>query len=144
MLPQAPDAPLNRRPWRVLWLLGGFASLALGVVGIVTPLLPTVPFVLLAAACFARGSARWEAWLLAHPRWGPMVRDWRASHSVPRRAKAWAVGMMSLSCAVAAWRAPWWAATVAALVCLSVAVWMWRLPEPTPDPSPKPQPEPSP
>jgi len=132
MLPQAPDVPATPakpRPWRVLWIAAGFLSLALGLLGVVTPILPTVPFVLLAAACFARGSARWEAWLLAHPRWGPMVRDWRATRSVPRRAKWWASGMMALSCGIAAWRAPWWASLLAALMCLSVATWLWRLPD---------------
>ncbi len=129
MLPQAPDAPLNRRPWRVLWLVAGFAALALGLVGVVTPLLPTVPFVLLAAACFARGSARWEAWLLAHPRWGPVVRDWRTQRAVPRRAKWLASGMMCVSCAVAAWQAPAWAALLAATMCVAVSTWMWRLPD---------------
>ena len=130
MLPQAPDAPLTRKPLRVLWLLAGFASLGLGVVGIVTPLLPTVPLVLLAAWCFSKGSVRWETWLLAHPRFGPMVRDWRANHAVPRRAK-WAAGlMMTLSCAIAWWQAPWWAALLATLICSAVLLWLWRLPEP--------------
>lgn len=133
MLPDAADpgltpAPRNN-PWRWLWLLGGFAALLLGLVGIVTPVLPTVPFVLLAAWCFSRGSARWEAWLLAHPRFGPMVREWRAHHAVPRRAKWLASGMMSLSCAVALWRAPLWAGLLAVSICLAVALWLWRLPD---------------
>lgn len=117
------------RPLRWLWLLAGWLCLLLGGIGVVTPLLPTVPFVLLAAWCFSRGSARWEAWLLAHPRWGPMVRDWRARRAVPRRAKWLALGMMSLSCALAAWHAPAWAAGLSALICLSVALWLWRLPD---------------
>ncbi len=116
---------------RPLWLLGGAVSLALGIIGIVTPLLPTVPLVLLAAFCFSRGSERWEAWLLAHPRFGPMVRDWRATHAVPRRAKWAATLMMTASCLLAAWRAPAWAALLAALICLSVAAWLWRLPDST-------------
>jgi uncharacterized membrane protein YbaN (DUF454 family) len=66
---------------RAVWLLGGALALATGVVGIFLPLLPTTPFVLLAAFCFARGSPRWEAWLLAHPRFGPLVRDWRERHA---------------------------------------------------------------
>ncbi|WP_374662715.1 YbaN family protein [Inhella sp.] len=117
------------RVQRWLWLLAGFLSLGLGVVGIVTPLLPTVPLVLLAAWCFSKGSARWEAWLLAHPRFGPMVREWRASHAVPRRAKWFATLMMAASCAMAWWRAPLWAALLAGLICLSVATWLWRLPD---------------
>ena len=76
-LPLPSSAPLQPQPqpralWqRVLWSLAGTLALATGIVGIFLPLLPTTPFVLLAAFCFSRGSARLEAWLLAHPRWGP-------------------------------------------------------------------------
>ena len=73
----------------------GGAALATGIIGIFLPLLPTTPFVLLAAFCFARGSPRWEAWLLAHPRWGPMVRDWRDHRAIPWRAKLLAWTMMA-------------------------------------------------
>jgi hypothetical protein len=70
--------PTRDRPrWqRVLWLVAGVLSLVVGVIGIVVPLLPTAPLVLLAAFCFSRGSERWEAWLLAHRRFGPMILDW--------------------------------------------------------------------
>lgn len=114
------------RSMRWLWLLAGWLALALGLVGIVTPLLPTVPFVLLAAACFSRGSARWEAWLLGHPRYGPLVRDWRTRRAIPRRAKQLAWLMMAASCALAVWRAPWWAAAGAIVVCAAVGLWMAR------------------
>jgi hypothetical protein len=62
---------------RFLYLGLGFTSLALGAVGVVLPLLPTVPFVLLAAFFFARSSPRLEARLLGHPRFGPHIRAWR-------------------------------------------------------------------
>jgi len=73
------------------------------------PLLPTTPFVLLSAFCFSRGCVRCENWLLAHPRLGPLVRDWRAERAVPLRAKQWASVMMVFGCVVA-WLhlpAPW-------------------------------------
>ena len=60
---------------RWAWWLLAWSSLALGLVGIVVPGLPTVPFVLLSAYAAARGSARLHAWLLAHPRFGPMIGD---------------------------------------------------------------------
>lgn len=118
-------APAWARP---LWLLAGGVALLLGVAGVFLPLLPTTPFVLLAAFCFSRGSARWEAWLLAHPRWGPIVRDWRTERAVPLRAKQLATVMMAASSTWAAftlssaWR---WAP---ALCCSVVAAWLWHLP----------------
>lgn len=113
--------------YRWLWLLAGALSLLLGVIGIVVPLLPTTPFVLLAAACFSRGSARWERWLLAHRLFGPMVRDWREHRAVPLRAKQFAIVMMAFGSAFAAWRLPMltW---LPALCCSVVALWLWRLP----------------
>jgi uncharacterized protein len=91
---------------RLLWLLAGWLALLLGMLGIFLPLLPTTPFVLLAAWCFARGSARCEAWLLNHRRFGPLVRDWRERRAVPLRAKQLAVLTMALSSVYAATRLP--------------------------------------
>jgi uncharacterized protein len=111
-----------------LWLAAGWLSLVVGFVGIFLPLLPTTPFVLLAAFCFSKGSARWEAWLVNHPRLGPMVRDWRATRAVPLRAKQLAIGMMALSSAWAFWVIPsvWrWAPAIS---CSCVALWMLRRP----------------
>ncbi|MFG6448357.1 YbaN family protein [Roseateles sp. BYS180W] len=133
-VPASAGAQTLYRPWwqRLPWLLAGFAALALGVVGIVVPLLPTTPFVLLAAFCFARGSQRCERWLLTHPRFGPMVGDWRQHRAVPWRAKQLAWFMMavgSLSAALSLPRLRW----LPALCCLAVALWMWRLPTRWPD-----------
>jgi uncharacterized membrane protein YbaN (DUF454 family) len=113
---------------RYLWLAGGVASLALGLVGIVLPLLPTVPFVILAAYCFSKGSRRWEAWMLAHPRLGPIVHDWREHRAVPLRAKQLATLMMATSCAGTWWFAPASVAWIPTVACTGVAVWLWRLP----------------
>jgi len=122
-------AAAARPRWqRALWIAAGFASLVLGAIGVVLPLLPTVPFVLLAAFCFSRGSQRYERWLLNHPRFGPMVRQWRTNHAVPLRAKQLATGMMAISSIGSWWLipAPWhWAPGVC---CAAVALWMWRLP----------------
>jgi uncharacterized membrane protein YbaN (DUF454 family) len=112
----------------VAWAVAGALALFTGLVGVVVPLLPTTPFILLAAFCFARGSERCERWMLEHPRFGPMVRDWRARRAVPLRAKQFATVMMALGCVSAAFLLPARAAWLPALVCTAVAVWLWRLP----------------
>ena len=94
---------LGHRARRWLWLVLAYVALGLGIVGIFLPGLPTTPFVLLAAFCFSRGSARLEAWLLAHPRFGPLIADWRARRAMPLRAKQLAWVMMAGGSAVSAW-----------------------------------------
>ncbi len=132
-MPPADDPPRPRPRWqRALWLAAGGCSLLTGIVGIFLPLLPTTPFVLLAAFCFSRGSARWEAWLLQHPRFGPMVRDWRERRAIPLRAKQLAWATMVLGSAWAWWAMPPRIGWLPALMCVIVGTWMWRLPTAVP------------
>jgi uncharacterized membrane protein YbaN (DUF454 family) len=116
----------------VLWTAAGCLALALGIVGAFLPLLPTTPLVLLAAWCFSKGSARFERWLLAHPRFGPVVQGWRAHRVVPRRAKVLAFVMMAASSAIAWWFMPTPIGWLPGAICLAVAVWMARLPSQPP------------
>ena len=127
---QSTDLPLRPRPrWlRAVWLLAGGCSLLAGIVGIFLPLLPTTPFVLLAAFCFSRGSQRCETWLLQHPRFGPMVRGWRANRAVPLRAKQLSSLMMVLGCSWAWWTLPPHVGWLPVLLCSAVALWLWSLP----------------
>ena len=66
----------------------------LAVAGIFLPLLPTTPFLLVAAACFARSSPRFHRWLLEHRVFGPLIRDWQTHRALPARTKAVAIGML--------------------------------------------------
>lgn len=75
----------------------GWILVAIGIVGIFLPLLPTTPFMILAAALFARSSPRFERWLLEHPRFGKPLTDWRREGAISRRAKIASVSLMSLS-----------------------------------------------
>lgn len=83
------------KPW--FWLSLGHLAVGLGVVGVFLPLLPTTPFLLVAAYCYGRGSARFERWLLNHPRLGPLIQAWRAHRVIPAKAKLLAGLMISLS-----------------------------------------------
>ncbi|MEM7749383.1 MAG: YbaN family protein [Pseudomonadota bacterium] len=77
----------NGRLTRYLWQCAGGLSLALGVLGIFLPLLPTTPFLLLAAYCFQRSSPRLHRWLMEHPTFGPMIKDWQEHGAISRSAK---------------------------------------------------------
>ena len=79
---------------RLLWIFFGSLSLGLGVLGAVLPVLPTTPFVLLAAFCYARGSHRLHRMLLDSRMFGPMIADWQAEGAISRRARYTAAATM--------------------------------------------------
>lgn len=95
------EPALHPRPWlRPLLLAGGLLCLILAVMGIVLPVLPTTPFLLLAAACFARSSERLHAWMLRHPRFGPLLEDWEAHGAIRPSAKRAATAAILISAAL--------------------------------------------
>jgi len=120
--------PKSRLRWA--WWLLAWTALGLGIVGVVVPGLPTVPFILLSAFAAARGSERLHARLLADPRFGAMIRDWQERGAVARRSKWLAVTTMAISSALLLWLTPPWSALAATVCMASVAVWLWRRPEP--------------
>ncbi|WP_246263402.1 YbaN family protein [Parasphingopyxis algicola] len=79
---------------RLFWLVTGLLALGLGILGAVLPLLPTTPFLLVAAFAFARSSPRLAAWLEAHPQFGPLVANWRDHGAIGRRAKIAAMAVI--------------------------------------------------
>lgn len=120
-----------RHRFRWAWWLLAYVALGLGLIGIVLPGLPTVPFVLLSAYAAARGSERLHARLLADRRFGPMIRDWQAHGAVSRRAKWLATAMMAAAAMLMWLTAPraWMAAAGTACMAI-VALWLWHRPEP--------------
>ncbi len=103
---------------RRLYLAGGIVAVALGAIGAALPIMPTVPFLLLAVYCFARSNPEWERRIVEHPHWGPQIRDWRERRAISRRAKIAAIGAMTVG-AVVTWYtlgAPWYWVSVAVLV----------------------------
>jgi len=100
--PTSPQLHRSRLVRGLLWMAGS-VSLVLGLIGVVLPGLPTTPFILLAAACYARASPRLHGWLLNHRWMGPMLRDWERDRSLTRRTKTVAVVSMTLMVAFSAW-----------------------------------------
>jgi hypothetical protein len=112
--------------WRALALV----CTVLGIVGAFLPLLPTTPFLLVAAWAGGKGWPQLEAWLVAHPRWGPPIRRWRHHRAVPRSAKWLASATMLVSvAAIAVSGAPLALKLGVPLFMLAVASWLWRRPE---------------
>lgn len=107
----ARDVEENRNPLiRYALLSLGWLCVVLGVVGIFLPVLPTTPFLLLAAACFVRSSKRFYLWLVLHPKLGPWVRDYLDGQGIPRKAKVYSISLMWLSIALSCYLVPlFWA-----------------------------------
>jgi uncharacterized protein len=102
--PATPSTQLHSsRAVRALLWIAGSVSLVLGVIGIVLPGLPTTPFILLAAACYAKASPRLHQWLLNHRWFGPMLRDWESDHSLTKRTKTIAVVSMLVMVSFSIW-----------------------------------------
>jgi hypothetical protein len=122
-------------PSALRYLLLAFAWLcvALGIIGIFVPGLPTTVFILIAGWAASRSSPRFSAWLEDHRIFGPTLRDWRETGSVSRRAKLSATVMMVI-CAIILFlitSRPWLAEAITALMAV-VLMWLWRRPEPPP------------
>jgi uncharacterized membrane protein YbaN (DUF454 family) len=94
------------RTLRYVLFFCGCLSVVLGVIGIFLPVLPTTPFLLLAAACFARSSKRFYLWLVMHPKLGPWVRDYLDGQGLPLKGKVWALLLMWASISVSMWIVP--------------------------------------
>ena len=135
---QAPAAGTPRGRFRWAWWLLAYVALGLGLLGVVLPGLPTVPFILLSAWAAAQGSERLHAWLLAHPKFGTMIRDWHDHGAITRKSKWLASGAMLASAALLlamAWLTGyqrWWAVVVPIGCMAVVGAWLWMRPEPPP------------
>lgn len=117
-------------PVRTLFAAAGAASLFLGALGLFLPVLPTTPFVLLAAFCFSKADTRLHGWLLANPVFGPIVRDWEERGAVKTSAKVTATVLMALLAAVmlATGAAAPWLKGAAVLTQAAVLAFLWTRP----------------
>lgn len=114
---------------RGFYLTLGIVALILAVLGVVLPVLPTTPFVLLAATCFARSSERFHDGLLANRVAGPIIREWCEHHSIPRRVKRWIYLLMALSFGSSILSMPFvWQQVILAVLGIVLTVFIWRIP----------------
>lgn len=116
---------------RILFFILGCVMLLLGIIGVVVPLMPTTIFLILAAWAFGKSSTRLENWLLNHPRFGPVLRNWREHGAMSRHAKLMACGGMALGYGlfIAGARPQLWLALAVALPMLACAAWIIARPE---------------
>lgn len=115
----------TKSPVRYLLLAIGWLSVALGVLGIFLPVLPTTPFLLLAAACFARSSPRFHHWLVHHPKLGPWIRDYLSGEGIPLKGKVYAIGLMWASIGLSCYLVPlFWARTFMLISAVLVSLYI--------------------
>ncbi len=115
---------------RILWAGFGGVALALGLAGVVLPLLPATPFFLLAAFGFARSSPRLHDWLVYHPRFGLAIRDWQAHGAIAPKAKRLAVLAIVITFAISlALGMPWPVLAVQGAVLFAVTTFILTRPD---------------
>ena len=124
--------PVPHRSPVVRWVLlvVGLVAVALGVVGAFLPVLPTTPFLLVGAACFARASPRLHRRLAESKTFGPTLAEWRRHRAIAWRTKCYALVLMSLSIAVSAifFVEPWWGKVALLALGVAVGTWLWHIP----------------
>jgi hypothetical protein len=114
---------------RHVFIALGFVALLLGFVGIFLPILPTTPFILLAAAFFARGSERFHSWLLQHRITGPLLVDWYQHRSLRASVKRWVYLLTILSFTSSILLVEPWAIKLLLLMLFLILMYfLWRIP----------------
>lgn len=116
---------------RMIYLVLGWLAVALGLIGVVLPVLPTTPLMILAAFLFTRGSPRARAWLIEHAHFGPHIRTWEAEGAIAPRAKRLAVGVMAAVFAISAiFGLAWWILLIQVACMGPAALFILTRPDP--------------
>jgi uncharacterized membrane protein YbaN (DUF454 family) len=114
---------------KLFFNVAGTVALLLGIAGVFLPLLPTTPFLLLASACYLRGSERMHRRLREHRVLGPYLHSFESGQGIPARAKIWALALMWISLAISAWIIPVpWIRGLLLVPGIGVTVYLLRMP----------------
>lgn len=125
------DRRIQSSSLRVFLLIVGSMAVVLGVAGIFLPILPTTPFLLLAAACYVRSSRRFYTWLISHPVLSRYILDYLDGRGIPRRAKYYTLTVLWLTMILSMVIVPYWqVAVLLGFIGLSVSLYILRLPVP--------------
>jgi hypothetical protein len=130
---ERPGLLVKQRLRHALLVALGWLSLAMGLLGIVLPLLPTTPFLLLSAWCFARSSRRFYHWLTSNPRFGPVILKWERERTMERRVKQRALVLVGISFTLTLLLVPLALSVriLLVLMALLLGAFIWRIPEST-------------
>lgn len=114
---------------RLLLLSLGWLAIALGTLGIVLPLLPTTPFMLLAAWCFARSSPRFHHWLMWRSPFGRYLRHWQQHRAMPPGSKGRAIALVVMSFALSLYLVKvLWVRVMLLILLMALLFMLWRIP----------------
>ena len=115
---------------RVTLVIFGTLFVVIGIIGIFLPVLPTTPFMLLAAGCYAKSSRRFYNWLMNNRVFGPIIREWRQYRAIPKRAKIVAMVLLVLTFGSSIlFFVPYlWVKILLTILCVSMLYFMWRIP----------------
>ena len=114
---------------RTILIIIGWLAVVLGTIGVVLPLLPTTPFILLAAWCFARSSPRFHHWLLYRSWFGGYLRHWQRYKAMPPGAKPRAIIVILLTFGVSLWLGDMvWVRLLLLTILCGLLIFLWRIP----------------
>ncbi len=120
---------VKNKALRLLLISVGWLSVVLGVIGIFLPIMPTTPFLLLAAACFVRTSPKFYQWLVGHPRLGKYLVYYLEGKGIPLKAKVYTIALITISMSITTYIVPVMAVKVLLpLVGVLVALYIVRQP----------------
>lgn len=121
--------PIKNPVIRVIVIAFAWLNVVCGVIGIFLPIVPTTPFLLLAAACFVRSSPRFYQWLVSHPRLGQYIVYYLEGKGLPLKAKVYTLVTMWFTLSVSSWIAPYPPAKfILPLIGVAVSIYILRLP----------------